>query len=67
MEDSFNTLDKFLRDQIARRRKEVLNEMNLDRNFDSGRRDIFSILVKANEDINEKYPLDDDELVCMVL
>ena len=63
MEESFATLDKFLRTQIALRKKEFREDLKLGRNFEGGRRDVFSFLVRANEDVEEKYPLDDNELV----
>ena len=63
MEESFATLDKFFRSQIALRKKEIKENLSLGRNFDSGRKDVFSFLVRANEDVEEKYPLDDKELV----
>ena len=63
MEESFATLDNFLRKQIALRKKEIKEDLSLGKNFDGGRRDVFSFLVRANEDVEEKYPLDDDELV----
>ena len=63
IEESFDILDGFLREQIALRKKEIREEVALGRNFDGGRKDVFSVLVRANEDINEKYPLDDNELV----
>ena len=65
MEESIATLDKFLRTQITMRKKEIRGDLKLGRNFDGGRRDVFSFLVRANEDVEEKYPLDDNELVRM--
>ena len=47
--------------------EEVKEEIRLGRNSGGDRRDVFSVLVRANEDVNEKYPLADDELVRQTL
>lgn len=50
------TLDAFMHAQIAERRMEV-------RSGSVQKDDVFSMLVRANEDDNGKFPLDDSELV----
>ena len=63
MEESFNTLDRFMRTQIALRKREIRENLDLGDSLRSDRRDVFSLLMKANENVGEKYPLDDNELV----
>ena len=49
----------FMKDQVAERRTEFRGQTE-----SSKRRDVFTMLVKANEDESGKYRLDDEELVC---
>jgi cytochrome P450 len=50
------TLDAFMHAQVAERRMEV-------RSGFVQKNDVFSMLVRANEDDNGKFPLDDSELI----
>ena len=52
----------FMKQQVAERRTELRSQTE-----SSKRRDIFTILVKANENESGKYRLDDEELVCHVM
>ena len=52
----------FMKQQVAERRTELRGQTE-----SSKRRDIFTMLVKANENESGKYRLDDEELVCHVI
>ena len=62
-ERASNILNKFLSSQVKQRRAEIRRELEGGGGVDSGRKDIFSLLVHANEHEGEKFPLDDQELV----
>ena len=57
-----NKLMHFMKQQVAERQPELWGQTE-----SSKRQDIFTILVKANENESGKYRLDDEELVCHVI
>ena len=52
----------FMKQQVAERQTEFRGQTE-----SSKRRDIFTMLVKANENESGKYRLNDEELVCHVI
>lgn len=60
MENAYRIQDVFMREQVEQRKSEIRRDIEASKE----RHDIFSRLVCANELMTEKYPLDDDELVC---
>lgn len=60
---ALKTLRTFMEKQVAERREEIRAEL-ADGNPKQGKKDVFSMLVKANEmEGKEKLQLDDGELV----
>jgi cytochrome P450 len=60
---AYKTLRAFMDKQVAERREEIRAELASD-DRKSGKKDVFSMLVKANEmEEKEKVRLDDNELV----
>ena len=63
VDKAYKTLDAFMKRQLESRRKEIRQEINETGVGESGRSDVFSRLVLANECDTEKLPLDSQELV----
>jgi len=60
---SHSVIEKFMHEQVAERKAEVRDQIaNGEDENDSGRKDVFSMLVRANE-MEGKLKLRDDELV----
>ncbi|KAH8110759.1 cytochrome P450 [Phellopilus nigrolimitatus] len=63
IETAYQTLDAFIRTQVAQRKAEIRQELTDNGRTEIERSDVFSRLVLANESETEKLPLDDQELI----
>ncbi|KAI5123187.1 hypothetical protein M0805_003954 [Coniferiporia weirii] len=63
IDTAYQTLDAFMSTQVGRRKAEIRQEITESGSAESGRSDVFSRLVLANESEAEKLPLDDQELI----
>lgn len=59
MEKAYRNQEIFMREQVRTRRAEIRQDIKGNKD----RRDMLSQLIYANEFDNEKYPLDEDEIV----
>jgi cytochrome P450 len=61
--DADEHIMEFMKTQVRERKAEVGSTIPTERKAGTTQSDVFTMLVKANEDEGGKYKLDDDEVV----